>query len=84
MKEIGEKVFSDCSKLTNLTLGSGIEKVGSEAFANCSALKSVSVPGSVKEIGDYAFLRLWQSGERGADQRPGNRSERARFTATTR
>ena len=53
--EIGSYAFSDCSRLTSLTLPAGITKIGYEAFGGCSGLTSLNLPAGITEIGDYAF-----------------------------
>lgn len=54
--EIGEKAFTDCSRLTSLTLPVGITSIGYDAFAYCSGLTSIYVYAEkVPRIGRYAF-----------------------------
>lgn len=50
----GNGVFSS-SKLTKVTIKSGVSQVGSSAFAYCTNLKTVTLEKGVKVIGDYAF-----------------------------
>ena len=47
--------FYNCSMLTPVTVGNGVESIGSYAFYNCSDLTSITIPASVTSIGDYAF-----------------------------
>ena len=53
--EIGEKAFTDCSRLTSLTLPVGITSIGYDAFYNCSGLTSLTLPAGITSIGEYAF-----------------------------
>ena len=53
--EIGEKAFTDCSRLTSLTLPVGITSIGYDAFAYCSGLTSLNLPAGITEIGESTF-----------------------------
>ena len=53
--EIGEKAFTDCSRLTSLTLPVGITSIGYDAFAYCSGLTSLTLPDGITSIGISAF-----------------------------
>ena len=53
--EIGEKAFTDCSRLTSLTLPDGIASIGISAFAYCSGLTSLTLPAGITSIGDDTF-----------------------------
>ena len=53
--EIGEKAFTDCSRLTSLTLPVGITSIGYDAFAYCSGLASLTLPAGITSIGEFAF-----------------------------
>lgn len=46
--------FSGCTRLTTVSLGSGVTVLGKNVFFNCSALTTVLMPG-VTQIGQYAF-----------------------------
>ena len=52
---IGESAFYECSKLTSVTIPSGVTSIGSGAFQNCSRLTSVTIPCGVTSIGNSAF-----------------------------
>ncbi len=52
---IGDGAFSECPKLSSLTLGNGLRHIGEFAFYWCSAIKTLTLPDSVKEIGHSAF-----------------------------
>ncbi|MBR2341015.1 MAG: leucine-rich repeat protein [Clostridia bacterium] len=56
VKHIGERAFYN-SKLTNLSIGSGVETIGVSAFSQCQDLRNVTIEdGSVLRIIDnYAF-----------------------------
>ncbi len=47
--------FEGCSKLTGLTLNSGLVVIGNNAFYSTSQLTSLTIPYSVRYIGFYAF-----------------------------
>ena len=52
---IGNSAFSDCFKLTSVTIPNSVMSIGDYAFSGCSKLTSVTIPNSVMSIGDYAF-----------------------------
>ena len=52
---IGEKVFYNCSSLTNITIPDSVTSIGSYAFRGCSSLTSITIPDSVTSIGFSAF-----------------------------
>ena len=52
---IGDYAFSDCTSLTNVTIGDSVTSIGDSAFYECDSLTSVTIPDSVTSIGDYAF-----------------------------
>lgn len=52
---IGPDAFSYCSKLTSVTIPSGVTAIKWDAFSDCSSLKSVTIPDTVTEIGFAAF-----------------------------
>ena len=41
---IGNYAFSDCSGLTNITIGNSVTSIGSSAFSGCSSLESITLP----------------------------------------
>ena len=47
--------FSGCSKLTSITLPTGITKLDIYAFNGCTGLTEITIPSGVTEIGDSAF-----------------------------
>ena len=49
--EIGAYAFSGCSKLTSVTIGSGVDTIIYGAFENCTSLKTVRFRGNVP--GDF-------------------------------
>ena len=66
VKYVGVGAFSDCTKLTGVILGSGVQRLGDEAFIRCAALTGVYLgeydrisgglgKSSLEVIGDYAF-----------------------------
>lgn len=52
---IVSNAFKDNSKITSVTLESGLRSISSSAFENCSALVSVTIPSSVTLLGTYLF-----------------------------
>ena len=48
-------IFSGCSGLTSVTIGSGVTSIGNNAFHGCSGLTSITIPNSVTSIGGGAF-----------------------------
>ena len=52
---IGNFAFSDCSNITNVTIGNSVTTIGNLAFYYCSSLTSVTIGNSVTTIGDAAF-----------------------------
>ncbi|MBQ7714790.1 MAG: leucine-rich repeat protein [Clostridia bacterium] len=49
--------FSDCFKLTELSIPDGVTYIGDGAFSGCTKVTSVSIPESVTYIGSSAFGR---------------------------
>ncbi|MEO8427660.1 MAG: leucine-rich repeat domain-containing protein [Verrucomicrobiota bacterium] len=49
--------FGGCTRLTGVSVGSGVACIGGSAFAGCTGLSSVAIPNSVTSIGYVAFLR---------------------------
>ena len=47
--------FSNCSRLTNVTIGNSVTSIGSKAFYNCTGLTSVTIGNGVTNIGGGAF-----------------------------
>ncbi len=62
---IGDTAFTNCDKITKVTIPDGVTKIGESgspnavygAFFECTALKEIVIPASVKSIAWYAFLR---------------------------
>lgn len=55
VKEIGNRAFFDCPKITSVSIYDNIERVGGYAFAECRELSDVSVSDYVKYIHSTAF-----------------------------
>ena len=55
VKNIGNKAFRDCVKLTSVEIPSSVTSIGDDAFSGCYNLTSVEIPNSVTSIGDWAF-----------------------------
>ena len=52
--KIAANAFSNCTALTKVTVGGGVEEIGTTAFFNCTALMNIYLD-SVKRIGNFAF-----------------------------
>ena len=52
---IGIMAFSNCSRLTSVTIPNSVTSIGVYAFSDCSSLTSVFIPTSVTSIGERAF-----------------------------
>ena len=52
---IGESAFFNNTKITEVTLPSGITLIGKSAFEGCSTLRKINLPSSVEKIGDKGF-----------------------------
>ena len=53
--KIPQATFSNCSKLTEVTIPNSVTSIGECAFFNCSSLKIITIGNSVKSIGESAF-----------------------------
>ena len=54
-KNIGERAFSCCRWVKNITIPDSVTSIGKRAFIGCSGLTSITIPDSVGSIGDWAF-----------------------------
>ena len=52
---IGEKAFSVCTELTNVTLPNNIVTIKNYAFYGCTKLIDITIPNNVTSIGESAF-----------------------------
>ena len=52
---IGASAFSNCTRLTRVTIPDSVTSIGQYAFYGCSSLTRVTIPNSVTSIGQYAF-----------------------------
>ncbi len=52
---IGESAFSDCTRLTSISIPSTVKSIDYGAFSRCSRLTSIVIPESVRTIGVFAF-----------------------------
>ena len=53
--EINNYAFYNCTKLTSVTIGSGVTSIGSNAFYNCSLLKRVNYTGTIDDWAQIEF-----------------------------
>lgn len=49
--------FSDCEKLTSVTIKEGVTHISPAAFSHCKSLTSITIPSSVTNIEAHAFLK---------------------------
>lgn len=54
-ERIGDYAFEGNSRITSVTLKSGVKSIGDKAFYDCSNLESVDIPASVSEIKGNPF-----------------------------
>ncbi len=52
---IGSGAFSDCKRLTNVTIPGSVQVIGNEAFQGCASLSEIIIPDGVTDIGWRAF-----------------------------
>lgn len=52
---VGNEAFSNCSKLSELTITGEVYEIGNAAFKNCANISGVNIPDNVNSIGDEAF-----------------------------
>lgn len=55
IEKIAEWAFSDCHKLSMITLSEGVQKIDDYAFFECCGLEAIILPKSVSYIGDCTF-----------------------------
>lgn len=53
--QIGTYAFSGCKSLTQITLGTGINKISYGLFKGCRSLSEIIIPETVESIGGRAF-----------------------------
>lgn len=55
LTQVPDYAFSNCPKLTGITLPDGVTSIGQYAFNYCSSLASVTLSDNLETIGPYAF-----------------------------
>ncbi len=55
-KIIGGRAFSNCTRLTSITIPNSVTSIGDSAFYRCTSLTSITIPDSVTSIGYRAFM----------------------------
>ena len=53
--DIGSGMFTNCTKLTTVSIPDGLKKLGYQAFEGCTLLENVKLPSSVVEINGSVF-----------------------------
>lgn len=53
---IGDKAFSQCYYLTDVTLPEGITHIGDFAFEDCTDIETLTIPGTVTSMGCNPFI----------------------------
>ena len=56
VKTMGYCAFNNCSNLTKVVIGSGINSILGSTFADCANLSEISLPDSLNTIGYRAFM----------------------------
>ena len=54
--ELGDYLFSNCTKLTGITIPASVTRLGTELFNNCTALKAVTIEDCDNELNNNASL----------------------------
>ena len=55
VREIGERVFENCHRITKVNLPSSLKIIGRNAFQGCTGLKGIQLPEGLKNIKEGAF-----------------------------
>ena len=55
MVTISDWAFSECRKLSRITIPDSVHDIGEGAFSNCALLDEVEIPDSVTRMDDCAF-----------------------------
>ena len=55
VKNVGDYAFTECTNLTDVTIGSGVTIIGWDAFSECSKLAHISLPNTLNTIYFDAF-----------------------------
>ncbi len=55
--EIGDGVFSFCTRLKSVTLPATLEEIPERSFEGCCLLRDIELPSTLLSVGDYAFAR---------------------------
>lgn len=53
--ELDYYAFTNCSNMTNVTLGQNVSTIGSHAFQGCSSIETIDIPDIVTALNDYTF-----------------------------
>ena len=59
---LGDNLFSQCWKLTDVTLPQTADRISAGMFASCTSLSELYIPATVREIGENPFTSSLYSG----------------------
>ncbi|MBQ8452522.1 MAG: leucine-rich repeat protein [Prevotella sp.] len=59
VKEVGNKAFANCTKLTGVVLPNTIITIGNEAFNSCTGIATITLGGKETAIGELAFYNCY-------------------------
>jgi len=57
VKTIDDYAFSNCKRLTDITIPESVDYIGESAFSYCTSLTDITIPKNVEKIGDRSFSR---------------------------
>ena len=52
---VGESAFKGNTKITSITVTTGVKDIGASAFENCTALATITLPNTIKHFGERAI-----------------------------
>ncbi len=51
--------FTDCERLTSITIPDSVTSIGAQTFARCKSLTGITIPNGVTSIGIFTFSGCW-------------------------
>jgi hypothetical protein len=64
LKSVEKYALYSCTKITKVTLNSGLLSIGLNAFRKCNYIESINIPNTVTTIGNMAFAQDVNNNER--------------------